>query len=70
VPFVEQFGVVVRQQPREAPAALLYTTAGLLGHNGMNEAGVGVCANFIDDPAQVLGELERFYAPFLRRQAA
>ena len=26
--------------------------------------------NFIDDPAQVLGELERFYAPFLRRQAA
>jgi len=26
--------------------------------------------NFIDDPAQVLGELERFYEPFLRRQAA
>jgi tRNA-dihydrouridine synthase B len=26
--------------------------------------------NFIDDPLQVLGELERFYAPFLRRQAA
>jgi isopenicillin-N N-acyltransferase-like protein len=51
VPFVEQFGIVVRQQPREAPAALLYTTAGLLGHTGMNEAGVGVCANFIDDPA-------------------
>ncbi len=27
-------------------------------------------ANFIDDPAQVLGEIERFYAPFLERQAA
>ena len=27
-------------------------------------------ANFIDDPAQVLGELERFYEPFLRRRAA
>ncbi|MCB2066872.1 MAG: tRNA dihydrouridine synthase DusB [Erythrobacter sp.] len=27
-------------------------------------------ANFIDDPAQVLGELERFYDPFLHRQAA
>lgn len=27
-------------------------------------------ANFIDDPKQVLGEIERFYAPFLRRQAA
>jgi tRNA-dihydrouridine synthase B len=27
-------------------------------------------ANFIDDPAQVLGEIERFYEPFLRRQAA
>lgn len=27
-------------------------------------------ANFIDDPAQVLGEIERFYTPFLRRQAA
>jgi tRNA-dihydrouridine synthase B len=27
-------------------------------------------ANFIDSPAQVLGEIERFYVPFLRRQAA
>jgi len=26
--------------------------------------------NFIDDPVQVLGELERFYEPLLRRQAA
>ena len=26
--------------------------------------------NFIDDPTQVLGELERFYEPFLRRWAA
>ena len=26
--------------------------------------------NFIDDPAQVLGELERFYEPFRRRRAA
>jgi len=50
VPFVESFGVVIRQMPNDAPAALLYTTAGLLGHNGLNEAGVGVCANFIDDP--------------------
>jgi isopenicillin-N N-acyltransferase-like protein len=51
VPFVEEFGVVIRQYPTGSPAALLYTTAGLLGHNGLNEAGVGVCANFIDDPA-------------------
>lgn len=27
-------------------------------------------ANLIDDPEQVLGELERFYEPFLRRRAA
>lgn len=27
-------------------------------------------ANFIDDPARVLEEIERFYEPFLRRQAA
>ena len=27
-------------------------------------------ANFIDDPAQVLGEIERFYEPFLDRRAA
>jgi tRNA-dihydrouridine synthase B len=27
-------------------------------------------ANFIDDPIQVLGEVERFYEPFLRRLAA
>jgi tRNA-dihydrouridine synthase B len=26
--------------------------------------------NFVDDPHQVLGELERFYEPFLRRRAA
>lgn len=26
--------------------------------------------NFIDDPDQVLGEIERFYTPFLRRRAA
>ncbi len=26
--------------------------------------------NFIDDPVEVLGELERFYEPFLRRRAA
>ena len=26
--------------------------------------------NFIDDHQQVLGEIERFYAPFLRRRAA
>jgi isopenicillin-N N-acyltransferase-like protein len=50
VPFVEEFGVIVRQYPRDAPATLLYTTAGLLGHNGLNEAGVGICANFVDDP--------------------
>ena len=27
-------------------------------------------ANFIDDPEQVLGEIERFYTPFLNRRAA
>ncbi|HYB40197.1 MAG TPA: C45 family peptidase [Candidatus Methylomirabilis sp.] len=51
VPFVEEFGAVVRQYPKDAPAALLYTSAGLLGHNGLNEAGVGICANFVDDPS-------------------
>jgi len=51
VPFLEEFGVIVRQYPKDAPATLLYTTAGLVGHNGLNEAGVGVCANFINDPA-------------------
>jgi acyl-CoA:6-aminopenicillanic acid acyl transferase len=50
VPFLEDFGVVVRQYPKDAPAALIYTSAGLLGHNGLNEAGVGICANFVDDP--------------------
>jgi isopenicillin-N N-acyltransferase like protein len=50
IPFLEEYGVIVRQHPREAPATLMYMTAGLLGHNGLNEAGVGVCANFVDDP--------------------
>lgn len=51
VPFVAEFGVIIRQMPKGFPATLLYTSAGLLGHNGINEAGVGVTANFIDDPA-------------------
>jgi isopenicillin-N N-acyltransferase-like protein len=51
VPFVAEYGVVIRQMPKGYPATLLYTSAGLLGHNGINEAGVGICANFIDDPA-------------------
>ena len=51
VPFVAEYGVIIRQMPKGLPATLLYTSAGLLGHNGINEAGVGVCANFIDDPA-------------------
>jgi isopenicillin-N N-acyltransferase-like protein len=51
VPFVAEYGVIIRQMPKGFPATLLYTSAGLLGHNGINEAGVGVCANFIDDPA-------------------
>lgn len=51
VPFVEEYGIVVRQHPREAPATVLYTSAGLLGHNGLNEAGVGICANFVNDPS-------------------
>jgi isopenicillin-N N-acyltransferase-like protein len=50
VPFVAQFGVIIRHMPRGYPATLLYTSAGLLGHNGINEAGLGVTANFIDDP--------------------
>src|SRR4029453_12808339 len=51
VPFIQEYGVVIRQYPKDAPATLLYTTAGLLGHNGLNEAGVGICANFINDPS-------------------
>jgi isopenicillin-N N-acyltransferase-like protein len=51
VPFVAEYGVVIRQMAKGCPATLLYTSAGLLGHNGINEAGVGICANFIDDPA-------------------
>lgn len=50
VPFLAEFGVIVRQEPAEGPATVMYTTAGLLGHAGLNEAGVGVCANFVDDP--------------------
>jgi tRNA-dihydrouridine synthase B len=26
--------------------------------------------NFVDDPDQVLGEIARFYEPFMRRHAA
>jgi isopenicillin-N N-acyltransferase-like protein len=49
-PFIREFTVVVRQRPEEKPAAIICTSAGLLGQNGINETGVGVCASFIDDP--------------------
>ena len=49
-PLLEPYGVIVQHEPDEAPATLMYTAAGLLGQNGLNEAGVGICANFIDDP--------------------
>ena len=48
---LEPFGVIVQHEPDDAPATLMYTAAGLLGQNGLNDAGVGVCANFIEDPA-------------------
>jgi isopenicillin-N N-acyltransferase-like protein len=51
VPFVADFGVIIRQMPKGHPAALLYTSAGLLGHNGINEAGVGVVGNNLEDAA-------------------
>ena len=38
---------------------------GLYGSSEFRKA-----VNFIDDPAQVLGEIERFYEPFLVRSAA
>ena len=38
---------------------------GLYGSSEFRKA-----VNFIDDPAQVLGEIERFYEPFLVRNAA
>jgi len=60
VPFVEELGVIVRQYPKDAPAALYYTSAGLLGHNGLNDAGVGICANFVDDPSGWAEGLPRY----------
>ena len=51
VPFVAEYGVVIRQMPKGCPAALLCTSAGLLGHIGINEAGVGVITSSVDDPA-------------------
>ena len=50
MPFIREFTVVVYQRPVEKPAAIICTSAGLLGQNGINETGVGVCASFIDDP--------------------
>ena len=50
MPFIREFTVVVRQRSEEKPAAIICTSAGLLGQNGINETGVGVCASFIDDP--------------------
>ncbi len=48
---LEPYGVVLQHEPDDGPATLMYTGAGLLGHNGLNELGVGICANFIEDPA-------------------
>src|SRR5262249_45484677 len=59
-PFGEEFGVLVREPRRGARSAPLYPPAGLLGHNGLNEAGVGICANCVGDPAGWGGGLPRY----------
>ena len=51
VPFVAEYGVIIRQMPKGFPAALLCTSVGLLGHIGINEAGVGVITNSVDESA-------------------
>ena len=76
-PLNEQYAVVVEHFSRMldhytpevgvkiARKHLGWYVKGLYGSSEFRKA-----VNFIDDPAQVLGEIERFYEPFLVRNAA
>lgn len=44
---VERFGVVVRMRPPEGPALLMYTSPGLIGYVGLNDAGLAVHGNLL-----------------------
>jgi tRNA-dihydrouridine synthase B len=75
--FDEQYGVLVEHYERMldhygqdvgvkiARKHLGWYTKGMHGSADFRNK-----ANQIDDPREVLGEIERFYEPFLRRRAA
>src|SRR5262249_13778272 len=45
--FREEYGAVMRLQPRGGPRQLLFTLAGMVGCAGLNEDGIGVVINYL-----------------------
>ena len=47
---VERFGVIVKMQPNDAPAVLMYTSPGLVSYVGLNDEGLAVHGNLLVSP--------------------
>jgi len=67
---VEHYRAMLEHYGREAGVKIARKHLGWYTKGLRGSAEFRNFVNFIDDPDQVLGELERFYDPFLRRQAA
>lgn len=67
---VEHYGAILEHYGEEVGVKIARKHLGWYTKGMHGSAEFRNHANFIDDPRQVLGEIERFYEPFLRRRAA
>ena len=47
---VEDFGLILKMKPDDAPAVLMYVSPGLVSYVGLNEAGLAVHGNLLNAP--------------------
>ena len=49
--------LMLRVKPEQGPRQLVFTFAGIIGACGMNEAGIGVCINYLSPLDVGVGKL-------------
>lgn len=54
-PVLQPFTVVLTRRPRDKPALMTVTQAGLIAYIGFNEAGIGACLNTLPAPSRRFG---------------
>ena len=54
---LQDFLLILRIKPKQAPRQLVFTFAGIVGACGMNEAGIGLCINYLSPLDYGIGRL-------------